>query len=764
MNLDCLETIITNNLAIHIDISNINSWNLNSGLTLISLTKWKNAISDDIILYDFGLTAFDNGRVENMYDSLTLTQNDNKLNLHRVGYNDDVGGIYYSGYTMTSITGTTVGNYFSLNGGYLQDFFKLYDYNYEIFPSRYNNGITIETIVELLPQSEGIFLCLGIRSEDKYNKYFSGETTLINSERIDYNGKSSGNLNYYDGVFTSENNYLISDMDKEVKKNAFREPEKSDVLISDSIQQLNNLTNNIISFEITSDKRIKYKYINEYGNLIQNESPNTINRIGWTMIDIVFKPDEIINNYDASKYLCYSRRTGDLLFYLNGRIFWKIPNFNEFYFKHIINDKEKQLGIPFNISWGGGSFGLENSWHYDINKLELYSSGDTNYITQNFIVEGNPDPLNCQPDYIGEPLSGLSLVNDNITFTTTDECDPTITYPLTTMRIDYSGVTTGITANTFFIKYNTPIQVLSNREYDITLNLFDSGFFTYSEDSKISIILYGTTNINIINEIAYTYPKYVDVHTVSGLNTWQNLNTKFTIEDNTGIQTIFIGILIESTTIPNLNIPLYIDDFSLIGSDALSKDVEKENLFIEKYFNSSFIGNIQKLRMYDIALLPNEILHNAIIESKNNINYGISVAKGGRIIPRYQNVPNIPQEVAGSDIRKSIRYRNSDGTYKDLYQMLDIKVVIKSRSNPTVELVKFKKIVETGWLQLIWVNDTTYDFIIPNQITSAHPNEMLFAEVKFQWSDPQDIDNVFDKIFIVNITTSTLLDSTVKIY
>ena len=157
-------------------------------------------------------------------------------------------------------------------------------------------------------------------------------------------------------------------------------------------------------------------------------------------------------------------------------------------------------------------------------------------------------------------------------------------------------------------------------------------------------------------------------------------------------------------------------------------------------------------------------MHNAIVEAKNNTGFGILISKGGRIIQQYEDVPYTPQQSSGSDIRKSIRYRNSDGSYKDLYQMIDIKVIIKSRINPSVELIKFKKIATSGWTQLIFINDTTYDFIVPNTITAQHPNEILFAEIKFQWADPDDIDNVFDKIFVIDITNSNLLDNTVKNY
>jgi len=341
MDLDCLNTIINDNLAIHIDISNINSWDLNTGFTLNSLTKWTNTVSGDIFLNDFGLTGFDNGMAENLWDNLELTQDDDKLNLYRIGYNDNSGGTYYSGYTISAITetsgstGYTVGNYFSLDGGYLQGFFKLYEYDYELLPPRYNEGITIETIIEILPESEGIFYYMGTRAEDKYNEYFSGESKIVSSSGVSYGGDKYGELNYFDGVVTSEDNFLVSEYDKEVKLSAFKEPENADVIISSEVEQVNNLTNNIISFEITNDKKIKYKYVNENGNLIQNESPNIISSTGWTIIDIVFEPYNLIEDYDPLQYLCYPRRKGDLKIFVNGRKFWKISDFDEFYFKNI---------------------------------------------------------------------------------------------------------------------------------------------------------------------------------------------------------------------------------------------------------------------------------------------------------------------------------------------------------------------------------------------------------------------------------------------
>ena len=57
MSLECLNNIIFDDLAIHIDISSLQSWNRNTDLTLVSLTKLNNAISSDLNLLDFGLTG-----------------------------------------------------------------------------------------------------------------------------------------------------------------------------------------------------------------------------------------------------------------------------------------------------------------------------------------------------------------------------------------------------------------------------------------------------------------------------------------------------------------------------------------------------------------------------------------------------------------------------------------------------------------------------------------------------------------------------------
>lgn len=384
MSLECLNNVVLNNLSINIDISNINSWNLNSDLNVISLNKWSNAIVDDLLLNDYGLTAYDNAFVNRLDGILNISQDDDRVTLNRIGFNVSTGNTTYSAHTITTITGSSIGNYFSLSGGYLQGFFKLAEYDYQLFPPRYNNGITIETLIEVLPESHGIFYLMGTRAEDKYNPFYSGETNIVSESNILYGGKFTGKTYTFEGIVTTENNYLNSYQNTTETLTSFNRPENAKTEISSSVEQYNNVSNNVISFEITNSKRLKYKYVNEFGSLVENESSKILRHTGWTLIDIVFKPYEIIQNYDETKYLCYGRRLGDLIFYVDGRSFWKIKDFNEFYFKKLDNDKEKQLGVPFNISWGGGSFGLKHSWHYsDYNKTDIIQDNNK----QNLLIE-----------------------------------------------------------------------------------------------------------------------------------------------------------------------------------------------------------------------------------------------------------------------------------------------------------------------------------------------------------------------------------------
>ena len=56
-----------------------------------------------------------------------------------------------------------------------------------------------------------------------------------------------------------------------------------------------------------------------------------------------------------------NNRLGRLKIYINGKIFYTVENFEEIIPRALNTDKEKQVGVPFNISWGGGTQGLREN-------------------------------------------------------------------------------------------------------------------------------------------------------------------------------------------------------------------------------------------------------------------------------------------------------------------------------------------------------------------------------------------------------------------
>lgn len=621
MNLECINGIISDNLVINIDITDDKSWinyDVDNKAT-ISLNKWADAISDNINLYDFGLTEFDNGRTNIMWSGITLTPDDVYISLYPVGYNEIINPTTGQTTGVTASTtylpisaitsGSTSEYYFDLNGGYLQGFFKLDDYNYKIFPTRYWRGISIETVVYLYSGTSGIFYMMGARAEDKYNTYFSGETiTGTTAIYCSDTGTTSG-------VTTSNGNYLNDIQEELVHKSSFRYPEDSYRTNYFEKNPIDDITNNVIAFEINENKQIGYRYIDGNGKLIKNYSKNPVTVTGYSVIDVIFRPYNII--YDNDTLECSERRYGDLLFYINGRLHWMEKEFPEYYFRGFYNDGDKQIGVPYSISWGGGSFGLKYSWHYDYQTYGIYKGDNLEYIENYFTVKENP--LNGTIELNDIVLSGDSVMFDN-----------------TVMSAKY----TGGTETAYYIVFDNDISTLSNRDYTVNVSVYDNGMFDGGV-SNISIVpISDEVDINIISGVVYTIGNVSTTEItntncitgVTGLNDWKTLSVKFRTTDNSGQKNVKLGILLETTGGFNTNGMIFINNYTYTASDILVQDERKDNQIIEQNFNLPFSGGIQKLRIYERALTSAEILHNTKYESETKPN--IIVTKGGRIIYR----------------------------------------------------------------------------------------------------------------------------------
>ena len=486
--------ILDDCILVDIDINNDNSF---SGDTLYSLTTWTGATinGSGITLNDIGLTGIDNGFIE--YEcsastsgqtflsaftgsTLVLTSADTRFSMTRVT------GCTYE-YPIEIITGSSVGRYADLCGGFYQGFFKLSDktyfeeisdnkftwplewftcppvctgdttvpsgqtccinpnlayecyndgkpipYNYEILPERLGGmggefkpcldgwtatfllnkssvPCTGNTLNNLYPDNKGFFFYMGTRAENKFWDLFSGETG-----------------------YTTSSGYPLpppKETKTELLNNPFLVYQPADCccftgVTTETTQEKDrnaDIVNNALGFRITDSGSIGYRYITVTGvcsavtattvvdcntqcgcgcnNQTGSSKTTTATTVSeqyitgtsvvecysmsglvetdkWVNIGIRFKPYEYFEDCELN---FIGRRKGSLTVYVDGYLKWTIEDFDEFIFRELDEHREKQQGVPFNYSWGGGTQGL----------LETNTVNGPDVRDENLVLENN---------------------------------------------------------------------------------------------------------------------------------------------------------------------------------------------------------------------------------------------------------------------------------------------------------------------------------------------------------------------------------------
>jgi len=160
---------------------------------------------------DIGLTGVDNGLVNLIEGELLNFTNglfSDEVKFNRMFYdrrmkliqtttnvpkNNKFSGVtYYTSYEMVSKYNPQVGRYIELYGGFYQGFYKLFGYDYEILPERFNKGWSVEvllkprfvneynppvgytTLNEIYPKNKNTLFYLGTRAENKFYHYADG--------------------------------------------------------------------------------------------------------------------------------------------------------------------------------------------------------------------------------------------------------------------------------------------------------------------------------------------------------------------------------------------------------------------------------------------------------------------------------------------------------------------------------------------------------------------------------------------------------------
>jgi len=415
-----------------------------------------NTYQNKISICDVGLTGIDNGltnvitgqTIETNYGLYTNTNDiynrykfDRRFKLHPItGFTTTTNRILDDNsytYNISSGSTDTINRYVRLNGGFYQGFYKLFGYDYEIFPERPKLGWTAEFILKYrwtgdtqvglnarYPENTGTFFYFGTRAENKFYHYADGESSYSGYTRVTSELdclKSCTCDELYSGstysASTCNNVYPITGITNPSEDIVF--PEKNVFYdgVSNSLSiQLTGSSGNpricVKTYTISGSCESTGATINQWcstkGIFNEFKDTNYINEEHWVQIDVVFVRDRLIDscdlkdlgglgliiskeytastanrsieliqppkthddiiptsievvNFDSRWFETKKYREGNLRIYINGKPFFIIDNFEEIIPRQLNTEKEKQIGVPFNISLGGGTQSLKDS-------------------------------------------------------------------------------------------------------------------------------------------------------------------------------------------------------------------------------------------------------------------------------------------------------------------------------------------------------------------------------------------------------------------
>jgi len=551
-----------NKLPIYFDLNSyyssqklqLNYGEFKSGNTLISINYY-NPNGDNLNCYssttlcDIGLTGIDNGLVDSMSGQsisymmglLPLTEQfkrdkfDRRLKLSQITGYTSLPNIRFSANTATTLydvvskSSSSIGYYNQLYGGFYQGFYKLFGYDYEVFPERTNKGWSVEmllrprqesqyspnedqtTLNQVYPYNKNTFFYFGSRAENKFYHYASGSPssdsgyTRVTESLVDLKTCACSNtgvtnsrcINVYEPV-TYEPQYntncsccgttevarpekdpLFDSMSNSLSFRLSGDPANPKICVkvlkfTGDCSVTGTCPNTGITYTTgyTITEYCSTKTIYEYCEV---ENPLYLNKEHWFHLtavwsrnayfdkcDLVYKgglgaiskeyfADSLSNdtvllieppitsgqkvaekveivNLNEEWLIQKDSRLGALKLYVNGELFYVINGFEEVIPRGLNTEKEKQLGVPFNISWGGGTQGLRESLTFSgvnssiyIQDPELFpnstlSASTLSGITTNILIEenfgGSFDGAISQFRMYSEPLNYPEIIHN----------------------------------------------------------------------------------------------------------------------------------------------------------------------------------------------------------------------------------------------------------------------------------------------------------------------------------------------------------------
>lgn len=142
----------------------------------------------------------------------------------------------------------------------------------------------------------------------------------------------------------------------------------------DNIDYKLDIIDNALGFRIKDDGSIGYRLLTVTGQCSGTtyitgvtveeaySEPGLIPDKQWASVIIRYTTDDY---YDDCQLKIKPKRKGRLMFYINGKLKYTVRNFSEFIAKRLDEHMQKQVGVPFNMSLGGGTQGLIETLTFD---------------------------------------------------------------------------------------------------------------------------------------------------------------------------------------------------------------------------------------------------------------------------------------------------------------------------------------------------------------------------------------------------------------
>lgn len=265
-----------------------------------------------------------------------------------------------------NLSGTT------FNGGFYQGYYKAEGYDYQVLPNRYIDGVSFEFLIkkqdldntcddkfrlnDVYPDNSGLFFYYGLKQENPYcSRIVSGESCENIPFKQDYS-----DITIY--PWQTENPFLY-----------YTDSNICDEFINYKYEYADcceDIAQNAFGVRVTEDGKFNIRFLDYSGDCISGYTENNLilkdyissqSHIGENETHhVVLKFDNI--SYDDECDLYKDRGLMELSIWVDGQMVMceKVP---ELYAYGSEMHKSLQVGIPYNISIGGGTLAnIENEY------------------------------------------------------------------------------------------------------------------------------------------------------------------------------------------------------------------------------------------------------------------------------------------------------------------------------------------------------------------------------------------------------------------